>query len=70
MTLDSELTEGIERAVAHQLGQAGGPGEQQLWARRLIHVAVRAASILCGPMVAAAEAFAAGKKVSETRLKP
>ena len=70
MNLDAEIEEGLERAVAHELGVAEGPGEQQLRARRLIWVAVRAAAILCGPWVAAAEAFNVGRKVAETRVKP
>ena len=70
MTLDQELEEAIEVAVARVLGESNGPGDQQLRARRLIHVVTRACAKVCGPTVAAAEAFCIGRKVSEPRVKP
>jgi len=70
MSLDDEIERGIEQAVAERLGASNGPGDQQLRARRLVWVAVRACAKICGPTVAAAEAFNVGRKVAETRVKP
>ena len=68
--VDDELEEAIEIAVARVLGEANGPGDQQLRARRLIHVVARACAKVCGETIAAAEAFTVGRKLIEPRLKP
>lgn len=70
MSLDIELERNLERAVSMVLGQSDGPGDQALRARRLVNVVVRACAKVCGPTVAAAEAFTVGRKVAETRVKP
>ena len=67
MTLDIELERNLERAVSMVLGQSDGPGDQALRARRLVNVVVRACAKVCGPTVAAAEAFQIGRKVTDTR---
>ena len=70
MTLDDELEQAIEVAVARVLGEANGPGDQQLRARRLVHVVTRACAKVCGETVAAAEAFTVGRKLTEPRIRP
>jgi len=66
MTLDDEL----EHEVASLIYKGAGPGERELRAKRLVHVAARAFAKLIGsPDMAAAEAFCVGRKLAEPRVR-